>query len=176
MHSIREFVMKTCIQVVALLLFAGSASAGDTGFYIGGGVGKATTDFPGASDTDTAFQIFGGYSINKNLSVEVSYLDLGEVTTDTDSASTTGMAVSLLGMAPLQGNFALFGRFGMANMDTKWDVGEDSRSDLTWGVGGQLDYSPESSFRLEYNSYAVGDKNDADGDSSAITLSVLFHL
>ncbi|HSX59791.1 MAG TPA: outer membrane beta-barrel protein [Tahibacter sp.] len=79
---------------------AGAAHAGDTGFFVGGGIGQARYDDnltdqirtayagdPGyafvsgrmTDDTDQAWKLFGGYRFLPWLGVEFGWVDLGEV-------------------------------------------------------------------------------------------------
>src|SRR5205085_4251234 len=59
------------------------------GWYVGGNLGRASTDFdapapvvpPGVGfnedDTDTAGKLFGGYQFHRNFALEFGYYDLG---------------------------------------------------------------------------------------------------
>ena len=60
------------ITIVALLSVFVSmpAIAADTGFYAGVKLGSANKSVTGASETNSAFGFFGGYSVNPNFAVE----------------------------------------------------------------------------------------------------------
>lgn len=130
-------------------------------------------------EVDTAYKFFGGYQFSQYLGAEVSYTDFGKFAytynatpiglgTAKVNYKATSWAVSSLGRLPLgQSGFSLTGRLGVA-----WNKAE--RSALTgggfstspaipsavkrgfgllWGAGGQYDFTPALSLRLEFEDY-----------------------
>ena len=122
------------------------AVADDTGWYIGGNIGKAKANIDddaittqlqstGATsvsisddDSDTAFKLFGGYQYSKHMAVEAGYFDLGEfgytattvpAGTLTGQAKINGVSLDLVGMRPLSEKFSVFGRIGLNYAQTE---------------------------------------------------------
>ena len=92
-----------------------------SGFYLGAGVGQATsTSFcEGAGtpclDTDTTWRAFGGYQINRYLAVEGAYQYLGapnDVSVPKDYKAKAGEFVGVL-LFPVFSEFDLFGKGGV---------------------------------------------------------------
>ena len=84
------------------MITAGTAGAQDEGFYLGGSLGQSrfkewcdtggsTIILSSCKDTDTAWKLFGGYRFNRNLGLEASYFNWGEVT----ATAQTGMLVEV---------------------------------------------------------------------------------
>lgn len=176
-----------CVGVTFGLLFSSFAIAGmDTGFYIGAGLGQSKTSLsmPLSKDSDTAFRLIGGVNFNPNLSAELEYVSLGSVhSTSTVSGKTAGVSVAAVGVMPLDGNISLFGRFGLARLNTNWNTApvgsiatSQSKTGLTFGVGGQLDFSPKSIVRLSYDKYQIGSDDPLTGNGNTISVAFLFRL
>lgn len=116
-----------------------AANAGD--FYVGAGIGGSSyesSDFVdcfGADDCDTfsdndvAWNLFAGYSLTDAVAVEVGYQDWGKFNGDffgeSVSAEPSMVTVMAVGTAPIGGDFAAFGKVGIAflNIDTHTDGG-----------------------------------------------------
>lgn len=107
---------------VVFAFSAAAAVAQDGGFYLGGALGqskfKEWCDVPGADckNTDTSWKVFGGYRFNRYVSAEGTYVDWGEVTLSTGSASVaasqTSYGLAVVGTLPLGDRFELFGKAG----------------------------------------------------------------
>lgn len=116
------------------------AVADDSGWYIGGNIGRSTGNIDDDSindylmstgatsvsfdddDSDTAYKLFGGYRYNKNFAVEGGYFNLGQLgyTATTIPAgilngevSIRGLNLDLLGIYPFTEKFSAFGRVGL---------------------------------------------------------------
>jgi OOP family OmpA-OmpF porin len=130
-------------------------------------------------EVDTAYKFFAGYQFGQYIGAEASYTDFGKFAYIYNATpiglgearvnyKATSWAVSSLGRIPLgQSNFSLMGRLGVAfnkaersaltgggfatspaiPSATKRSVG------LLWGVGGQYDFTPALSLRLEFEDY-----------------------
>lgn len=82
-----------------------------------------------ADDSDTAFNIFGGYQINKHFSVELGYVDLGNTANLTAGAfgvtgklkqETSAITVIAKGKHQLgDSKFSAFGKAGLARWKSK---------------------------------------------------------
>jgi OOP family OmpA-OmpF porin len=168
----------------ALALTAAMAAHADVqpGFYAGAGVGTTKLSDNGfddagvdVDDTDTGFKIFGGYSFNRNLAIEVSYFDLGEVSGGFSDpfignvsfdVGVSGLNASVVGRLPVSETFSLFGKLGIASYDldahaTIAGVGSasdsQSESDMTYGVGAALSFGGPWEVRVEFEAIDVDD-------------------
>jgi len=161
----------TC--VVAGLL-AGTCHAADNGVYAGGSLGQAKTGLNSDLDSvldgkDTAFKLIVGLRPLDWLGVELSYVDLGEVTQDRgntptfsnfrlDEAGFDALGVLFYDIA----NVDLFAKGGFIRWDTRASVStffgrsgtDDQGTDLVWGAGAQVRFGSLAA-RLEYEHFDI---------------------
>jgi len=153
-------------------------------------------------DSDTAFGATLGYQVNENFAAELSYVDLGSVDYNASgtvngglgdvpasvgiSASAQGPVFSLLGILPIGERFSVYGRIGLASMDSEGSVsvtidGEtESLSDSTqrsnglYGLGGEFSVNKRFGIRLELTRYADVGSDDITGETDVdlITLGL----
>lgn len=187
---------------LAVLVAASALSipvyAADTGWYLLGAVGQTkmkdldTSALPtGASvdDTDTGFKAGGGYMFHKNVGIEAAYLDLGKATAKLGTASAeakaSGIAIVALLSLPVGERFAVLGRLGFINATVKVSGSapglgsfSDSSTDMkmTWGIGGQFNFTQKLGVRLDYDSYNKLGDEDKTGESTVdmISLGVVY--
>lgn len=129
---------------IAVLALSGLTSqvavAQDTGWYLGGGLGRTyatidedrivssllanglTTTAFSADDNDTGYKLFAGYQFSSVFALEGGYFDLGThgFTATTTPAGTLagsmalrGINLDAVGFLPIAGNFSLLGRVGV---------------------------------------------------------------
>jgi opacity protein-like surface antigen len=157
----------------SLLLFTGTAWAADNGIYAGLSVGQAKTDFDDGIDDffdgkDTAFKLVGGYRILDWLGVEVSYVDLGEITQRGDAPGLTRFRLEEAGFNVYGvlfydiANFDVFAKAGLIQSQVhltadsffgRFDESDNS-TDLAWGVGAQVRFGSLAA-RLEYERFEL---------------------
>jgi OOP family OmpA-OmpF porin len=160
------------LGAAAMAVSAGAvAQQADTGLYVGASIGQADLDI----DKDTAWKIFGGYQLNRNLSVELGYTNLGEVSETvlgvTASAEATAWEVIGLYKFPVANQFSIYGLAGIAMVEAEAralgvTVSDDS-TELTFGVGAQYDFSTNVGLRAQWQRYG------ADEDIDVISLGVV---
>jgi OOP family OmpA-OmpF porin len=147
------------IAIVALLstLAAAPAMAADTGFYAGVNVGSATINSPGLSST-TAIGVLGGYDFNKNFAAELAYTDFGSKSYPGFSVKSSAVSLSGVGSYPINEQFSVFAKLGVASTSmSATGSPTTSKSDLTYGVGAQLNVNKQIGIRLGYDVYKVSD-------------------
>jgi len=192
--------MKIARSAIAFLALAAGTSAaipaaaqGMHQFYAGGSIGQTTASdgcsgiiVPGVTcnDSDTAWRILGGYQIDRNFAVELGYHDFGKV-------KATGFGVNgevtanvwelvAVGTLPLRNRFSVYGKLGGYRGDTNLRSnvgfsGSDTNTDITFGVGGRYDFSPQIAFRAEYQAYqSVGGSTVGSSDFDVVSVGALF--
>lgn len=172
----KNFYSLICIFVVTAF-FAFTSPVFAEGAYVGGSVGIVDYDICASGggvtcdDSDTGFKVFGGMNINETFSLEVSYVDLGEVAVSAGSykGAIEVDAVSIDGIAsiPVNDKFDVFGKLGVTNW--AWDynenyqlIGEGSDHGLGFkaGAGFKVDLQDNVGLRVELEYY------DIDGDDA----------
>jgi OOP family OmpA-OmpF porin len=162
------------IAIVALLSVFAAAPAVAADMYVGVKAGSVSNKV-NTSESSNSFGISGGYTINPNFAVEVGYTDLGDVASGVIKFSA--LEISAVGSYPINEQFSLFGKLGMANTTEKLSALslEGKRTAATYGLGGQYNVSPTIGVRLGWEHYGFGDGTTFnEGDSSLVSLGGVF--
>ena len=186
--------MNRILAAATLLALSGTWTAAqaenDSGFYIGGGVGKFNVKIDDIDDTDeaieslddddTSWKLFGGYRLNPYLSAEIAYIDFGAPSDSFDANGSSGdYKVELSGFAPYiigtlpLGPVELFAKAGyyFYDVDVTADFDDlggdvfsssDSGEDFLYGFGVGATFFDHLHARLEYEKIDADDVDDAD--------------
>jgi OmpA-OmpF porin, OOP family len=194
-HNVEVHMKKLTLASAVLAALAFSGTAFGQG-YVGGSFGQS--DFK--VEWDTGYKLFGGYMFSPYFGVEGAWVDLGKAkesasgtflfdingtpttVTGTLSASlkASGFALYGVGAYPI-GDFALFGKLGMASIKAKseacatltapvigsaCDSESKTASDFAWGLGASYHFTKNLGARLEFErfrgKFTDGDKFDID--------------
>ena len=99
-----SLVMAAVLSAIFATTATSPSVAAEKNWYVGGGVGLADSDISdndydsdlanigytassNVDDSDTGWKLFGGYQFNQYLAIEGSYVDLGDVTSNTTVSS-----------------------------------------------------------------------------------------
>jgi OOP family OmpA-OmpF porin len=161
---------------IASLFVSFSSHAADQGIYAGLSVGQVKTDFSSDIDglfdgKDSAFKLVGGYRMLDWFGVEVSYVDLGEITQRGNVPGLTQFRLE-------ESGFNVFGMFyydiAMVDLFAKGGIMQsqmhvtatasgffpfpidesDNSTDFAWGVGAQARFG-SLGVRLEYEHFEL---------------------
>ena len=158
-------------------------------------------------DTDTAFGVTLGYKVTENFAAELSYVDLGSpidyqsTNTVTDDggvtnfnattraeATASGPVLSFLGILPIGKRFDVYGRAGLALMDTEArvsvagngvsasDSASTRRSNAMYGIGGEFIVNKRFGIRAEWNRYAKIGSEDVTGEGDIDMLNLALRV
>jgi hypothetical protein len=182
-------------RLFAFLALAGAVSAASAqapfppppaptliGPYVGGSLGYVTArkgcqgllsgGGRGCDSTDFAFGAFGGYQVNRYLSAEAGYRNLGKVRAFGGGGSSDHISAQVfdftgMGMWPIEERFSAYGRFGgyYAILDTSArGVAAQNNSQLTYGGGLQWDFFGRYGVRADWQRFRkVGKENSLYG-------------
>src|SRR5262249_53879477 len=135
---------------------------------------------------DTSFRGFVGYQFTKNIAVEGGYADLGKLKVSgfgiSGDVAATAWDLSGVFSWPIE-QFGVFGRVGIANTEAKpggafSGAGSQSKTDLTYGLGGSYDFNKNLGLRLEWQRYKAdsGSSLGGEGDIDNFSLGVLWRF
>lgn len=157
--------------ILGLVLFGGQfAHAAPPGGYIGFSLGSA--DVKEIDESDSAFKLYGGWTANQNLGLEIAFVDLGSYPTIFGPADTFGVAFDVVGYLPVGNNFNLMGKIGIFAWTVDVDLfnASDDGTDLTYGLGVQYDFNNRLSIRGEWEEFS-----DVSGsDISLLSAGILY--
>jgi OOP family OmpA-OmpF porin len=157
-------------------------------------LGAYATSSMAHEQQDTAYRLFGGYQLNRNIAIEGGYFNLGKFTYSANAPSGTlngkyeveGIHLDLVGTAPLTDKFALLGRLGIQYANTRdafngTAVGgginaspNERETNLKVGVGMQYAFTPNVLLRGEAERYRLKDGVGNHGDVNVFSMSLVF--
>lgn len=130
--------------LVAALLSTPAFAGGDSGYYLGAGVGESYVDvggFLGVDGEDTGWKLIGGYTDGTTqllgTAVELAYVDFGRP--EDGGAKVDASAVAVFGLGGVNlGPIFLFSKFGFSRWEADLSAGPNSGSDdgFDWAAGG----------------------------------------
>jgi OOP family OmpA-OmpF porin len=180
--------LKVAAAVAALSLATLPAAYADenAGWYAGGGIGQFNAGIDdvdelddaigGWDESDNTYKLFAGYRLNKFLSFELDYVNLGEPSGavvpgfNVDTA-VDGFAPYVIGTFPIGKWFEVYGRLGYyfydatASQDTalggRVQFDEESE-DLVYGAGIGANIGERFNVRFEYEKFDLEGLDDSD--------------
>ncbi|MDC8787084.1 porin family protein [Roseateles koreensis] len=136
----------------------------DTGYYVGGEIGRSNTDLssaqspaPSLEKRDTSYGIHGGYQFNQYFGTELSLNALGKHKIGDTEAKTTVISLDAIGRLPVNDQFSLFGRLGVAHLDRDFKglstIDGGNSTGLKVGLGADYALDKNWSLRTEVTRY-----------------------
>jgi OOP family OmpA-OmpF porin len=170
--------MKQTILFAMIAALAAPMAAQAEGYYVGGNVGRAEqkVEASGVSfkENDTGFKLYGGYTFTKNFGIEGGYVDMGNAEKTGNGASVSSkpqsIYVAATGTLPLNDQFALFGKAGVATSHVKLSgsapgysaSASDNQTSPVIGVGASFALNKNVSFVAEYEYFGKIAKDSGD--------------
>jgi hypothetical protein len=128
-----------------IMLMSAPLMAVESGFYLGGSLGGATTEFESGNfkfdENDVAWKVFGGYHFLQFFAVEGAYRNLGSPSNGIVKVEPSGFDVAGIAGLPL-GPIYLFGKLGVIYWDADLSgLGSSSEdgTDYEVGIGASID-------------------------------------
>ena len=166
----------------AATCFAGPAAAqlSTSAFYVGVEYGRMHFDnvcAPGAAcdDRSNGGGIFAGLQFSRYIAAELAYRDLGHASVPGGNVKADATEADAVLNLPLYRGFSVLGRVGLFHATTKGETHSENKNGVTFGWGGQYDFTPNFAARLEWQRYPDlgGDSFGAKTNVDAITLGGL---
>jgi OOP family OmpA-OmpF porin len=161
--------------------FAAQAQASYVGVNVGRAEQKLSVDGVGSiKDSDTGFKLYGGYAFHKNFGAEIGYVDLGKASVtdgiDTASSEPTALYAAVTGTFPLNEQFSLTGKVGVAANRVKVKfTGEpnstEKHTSVMFGIGAAYNFAPNLAAVVEYEKFGKVLKEEG-GNLKADLISV----
>ena len=160
-----------------------TSSGGDLfnkGYYVGGAIGQseAATYCNGASgceDSDSAWKVFGGYQLLDKVSIEGSYVNLGDIRKDGQNSDVSAFAAYGMGTLPVTEKFDAFAKVGGAYWKSENSDGSESGFGLAYGVGAKMRLNETTKIRAEWEKITdVETSSSEDSDINMLSIGVEF--
>ena len=175
---------------IAVAAISNVAFAGEEGFYAGGNIGSGKPNINTLNGTSKSSSVVGGvilgYKFNKYIGVEGEYTGVGKVT-DKVSGTAKGDAASIaaIGFLPLNDEFSLYGKVGVATAKTTVSsnlapMADATHTAATYGVGAEYNLNKNIGIRLGWDHYNmavvdVGNK-EINVNANVISLGAEYHF
>ncbi|HEV7606830.1 MAG TPA: porin family protein [Steroidobacteraceae bacterium] len=155
--------------LAAATLMCAAAHAGDSGFYLGAGVGEATQNNDAFDGEDTSFRWLAGYSFSKYFAAEAGFVDGGTQKDNVGglrvTSSADGTFAAVLAKLPLGRVFTPYAKVGYVFYDATSTVSNgavtasasDSDDDLLFGGGVEFRLGESLRLRADYEKIDVPD-------------------
>lgn len=220
LHAPRHTTLLRSISAAALILglglLPGMAQAQDRGWYGGISFGQtqvtidnsfvavsgATAGTISKDETGSAFKLYAGYRLMRNLAIEGGYTDFGSFSATNNvtapaagtlrhSNKVSGVLVDAVGVLPAGSNFEFSGKAGIVFTNTKADFTSTgavvilgnahpthSEANLKFGIGAEYRISRNLGLRLEHELVMdVGDfATTGEGAISMLSLGLTFRF
>ena len=179
--------LKTLLAAAGLALAAAlvPVQASAQGFYMGASFGSTDADTGNAvpalitsgsvDGSDTGIKLFGGFAFNRNIAVEMAFVDLGELAYNgiccggtpvtNGTVETSGFNFAFVGSIPLNPSFSLFGKLGMffweAQASDLSPTGPFAQTiddvDISYGFGASFQFNRNLGMQVEWEQYEAAD-------------------
>jgi OmpA-OmpF porin, OOP family len=162
---------KIAIAVLLSVTVAAPAVAAD--MYVGVNIGSAKIDASNL-DSTTSFALLGGYTFNEYFAAEVGYTDFGSKDYSGFNLKSSAWSISGVGAYPFNEQFSVFAKLGVASTTTDTSGTSTSKSDLTYGIGGQFNVNKQVGIRLGYDVYKVADPTSSTFNENVASIGGIF--
>jgi OmpA-OmpF porin, OOP family len=163
------------IAVVALFASVVATPVLAENIYAGAKFGSTSHSYTNVNNNNqTGAGFFLGFKVNEMFAIEADYMDLGGFDTPTSNIKGTGMGVSGVLTSPINQQFAVFGKLGIASTTLKETAGAGfvggpftrNNTGLSFGLGGEYHATPMLDIRAGLDMYPVGDAVSTKGTAS----------
>ena len=172
---------KTLILSAALALASLSnvALAGDgNGVFLRGEIGRSDVDVQDFDDSDSTFNLRGGYYFNKHFAVEGFVTNLYDSDVGAFDVNLTGVGVGVVGKQNFgaDGNgFFVSGRGGLSYLHGEVGSDDEDSANVYVGVGAGYDFNETFGLSLNYDLHKA-EFEGIDVDANTLTLGGEFRF
>jgi OOP family OmpA-OmpF porin len=181
-----NFKVAAAVAALSLATLPAAFADENAGWYAGGGIGQFNAGIDdlddlddtigGWDESDNTYKLFAGYRLNKFLSFELDYVNLGEpsgavVPGFNVDRAVDGFAPYVIGTIPLGNWFEVYGRLGYYFYDATGSQDtalggrvqfDEESEDLVYGAGIGANIGERFNVRFEYEKFDLQGLDDAD--------------
>lgn len=170
--------LSTTLLATALIAATGFGAAAQAatpnGGYVGAGVAQVDLNDGPIDDDDTGFAVYGGYRFNDHFALEAQWLDGATIAAPGSELDVRSVGAYAVGYLPVNDRFDVFAKAGWQRWDTDARsvfIGEDSGTDLGYGLGAQYRFSDALGMRGEWQRFEL---EDTEADAFVVSLNYAF--
>lgn len=164
--------MKRTLSALILSVAVATPAFAEGGFYIGGTLGRASTqNFGAVALTNTSASVYGGlvgYQFDQNLGIEAGFTGAGKFSNATMSGKGDVFTASVIGTLPVSDSFSIYGKLGIGSSktkisDTTLKYQGVSRTAVAYGLGVQYNATPQVGLRFGWDRFGSAIQTVATG-------------
>jgi OOP family OmpA-OmpF porin len=129
-------------------------------------------------DKDMTWKLYGGYRINDLITVQGSYVDLGELGIDNNPSKLKGFSASILSPMKINDQLSIFGKAGFFKWESKNRQGNKvSDIDPVFGIGVDYQFNQNLAVRGElahYKDLAVSSSDNIAKDFDILSVGIKY--
>ena len=147
--------------------------------FFGGSFGQSEADgFCDASSNcngeDTSWKVYGGYTLNSLMDVEVAYHSVGDISrtmaSGTETSEISGLSISAVGKYEINDTIEAFGKVGATSWTSTNSSGDKDGVGINYGLGAKVSLNDSMKIRAEWE--AVPGVETGTGESDISTMSL----
>jgi len=149
--------------------------------FFGGAFGQAEADgfCDGSSDCngeDTSWKVYGGYTLNKLMDVEVAYHSIGDLNrttaNGTEISEVSALSISGVGKYEVNESIEAFGKLGASSWTSSNTAGDKDGTSLTYGIGAKVNMNENMKIRAEWENISGVNTGSSKSDVSTMSLGL----
>lgn len=123
-------------------------------YYLGAKTGTIKNSVGNLQENSSATSFLGGYLVGSDFAIELGYTNLG--TADGGKAKISALELVAIANFPINQQFSLFGKLGMAKSTETLGPFKISRLAPTYALGGAFTLNPIFNLRFGWDRYSFG--------------------
>lgn len=149
--------------------------------FFGGAFGQAEadnfcTDSTDCNAEDTSWKVYGGYTLNKLMDLEVAYHSIGDLShtkvSGTQTSEISALSVSAVGKYEVNETIEAFGKVGASSWSSSNTAGDEDGVSLTYGIGAKVSMNENMKIRAEWENISGVETGSGDSDISTMSLGI----
>ncbi len=129
-------------------------------------------------DRSNAGGIFAGLQFSRYIAIEAAFQDLGHADVPGGNVKAKAVEADAVINFPLYMGFSVLGRVGVFHAAMQGDTNSKNKNGVTYGWGGQYDFTPQFAARLEWQRHPKlgGGGFGAETDVDSLNLGALIRF
>lgn len=149
--------------------------------FFGGSFGQAEaesfcTGSSNCNGEDTSWKVYGGYTLNKLMDLEVAYNSVGDLNRTTEDGTETSeisaLSISAVGKYEVSETIEAFGKLGATSWSSSNNFGDDDGIGLSYGIGAKVNMNENMKIRAEWENISDVKTGRVKSDISTLSLGI----
>ena len=149
--------------------------------FFGGSFGQSEADgfcesSSNCNSEDTSWKVYGGYTLNSLMDVEVAYHSVGDLSrttvAGTEASELSALSLSAVGKYELSDTIEAFGKVGATSWTSTNSSNDKDGVSLSYGLGAKVSINDTMKIRAEWEAIPDVDTGSSETDVSTMSLGL----